>query len=192
MSSPKDLATAATGDTGSEPNGETKVATMSLRALARAIGVDDKAIRNGIRSGRLTRSIGRGPTGKPTVIDADLARLEWAENAGKLNPVRSAESAVIVGVNTLNEAQRGAALERGRKLRIENDLREGRVLDVAAVSREAFESARIIREAILNIPARLSAELAAETDPGRLYVKLDAALREALTSTADRLLAVGE
>ena len=85
-----------------------------------------------------------------------------------------------------------ATLERGRKLRLENDLKDGRLVEVSQAAREAFEAARTIREAMLNIPARVSAELAAESDAARVYSKLDAALREALNSTADRLMAVGE
>jgi hypothetical protein len=83
-------------------------------------------------------------------------------------------------------------MERFRKLRIENDLREGRVVDVRAAKREAFESARIIRESVLNLPARIAAELAAETDPAKVFARLDDALREALGDAADRLEAAGE
>jgi hypothetical protein len=43
----------------------------------------------------------------------------------------------------------------------------------------------------LNIPARVAAELAAESDPGKVHMRLDAAIREALNATADALLAAG-
>jgi hypothetical protein len=64
--------------------------------------------------------------------------------------------------------------ERARKLRMENDAREGSLVEVQQATRQAFEFARTLRENILNIPARLSAELAAENDGARVYQRLDA------------------
>ena len=77
--------------------------------------------------------------------------------------------------------------ERERKLKMENDVRAGLLVSVHDVAKEAFESERIIREGILNIPARLAAELAAERDAGQNFLPLDQALRAALTATADWL-----
>lgn len=88
---------------------------------------------------------------------------------------------------TLVKAQTEAVIERGRKLRMENDLREGALVEVDQASREAFEFSRVLRENILNIPLRLSAELAAEPDATRVHLRLEAALREALEGTAARL-----
>jgi hypothetical protein len=93
----------------------------------------------------------------------------------------------VIGANTLVAAQRSATLERSRKLKIENDRAEGTLVRVVDATREAFESGRTIRKALMNIPARISAELAAEPDAGRVYSKLEAALREALVTLADEL-----
>jgi hypothetical protein len=177
---------------------------ISLRELARRLGVTDKAVRNAVASGRLRRSIGKDAKGWPVVVDPELATIEWKENAGKpsaraaAEPARAAESAPsapspaqgeLIDTDTLVGAQRMATIERGRKLKMENDLREGRLLEADKVRKEAFEGSRIIREAILNIPDRLAAELAAEADAGRVHLKLSAALREALNMAADTLLA---
>ncbi|OFW05664.1 MAG: hypothetical protein A3H96_11425 [Acidobacteria bacterium RIFCSPLOWO2_02_FULL_67_36] len=85
---------------------------------------------------------------------------------------------------SLVNAQIAAMKERARKLRLENDQREELLIDVTEASREAFEFARVLRESIFNVPARISAELAAESDASRVFARLDAALREALESTA--------
>ncbi len=168
----------------------------SLRGLARRLGVADNAVRKAIKSGRLRASVGRDEKGRPCITDVELAATEWTQNVSRLPAPRETtkptQPAEIISKDTLTEAQRMATLERGRKLRLENDLKDGRLVEVGKAAREAFEAARIIREAILNIPARLSSELAAESDGSRVYSKLDAALREALNSTSDRLLAVGE
>lgn len=159
--------------------------TLSLRAFARRKRVDEKAVRKAVTSGRLSRSIGKDAKGRPFVADVKLADEEWKQNAGQVP-----QTAKVIPHDTLVEAQRAATLERGRKLRLDNDLRSGQLIEVAKVKREWFDAARTIRKAIQNIPARLSAELAAESDAGRVYSKLDAALREALVSLADDVQAV--
>ena len=90
-------------------------------------------------------------------------------------------------VGTLMEAQRRVTLERGRKLKMENDRRSGELIEVAVAAREAFEASRIIREAVLNLPARVAAELAGLTDAGAVYLRLDEELRAILLSTAEAL-----
>lgn len=180
------------------------VERVSNRALARRIGVDEKAIRDGLKSGRFRECLGIDAHGKPCIVDADKAVEEWTANAGVqariTRPSRAAEPrsaevphvAELVSPGTLNDAQRQATLERVRKLRIENDRSEGRSVDVDKATAEAFESSRIIRESILNITPRLAGQLAAESNPSKVFAMLDAALREALESTANLLLTVNE
>ena len=98
----------------------------------------------------------------------------------------------VVDADTLFEAQRLATLQRERKLRLENDVTEGRLIPLEVVTKEAFEAERTIRENILNIPARIAGELAALTDVGKVSVRLEAALRDALNSAADSLLVINE
>jgi hypothetical protein len=168
----------------------------SLRAFARAVGVTDKAVRKAIAAGRLRESIGKDARGKPLVVDVALATAEWTRNAARLprvtadhGPRRSAAPRADGGphATTLTEAQRQAALELARHRRLANDAKEGSQVSVTKVKREAFESMRLVRESMLNIPSRLSGELAADTDAAVVFRKLDAAIREALATTADAL-----
>ena len=87
----------------------------------------------------------------------------------------------------LADYQREAMRERARKLKRENDDRDGLIVPVAKAAREAFEFARAIRGNVFNVPPRLAAQLAAESDESRVYTMLDAALREALEATAAQL-----
>jgi hypothetical protein len=166
-------------------------AGLSIAAFAGELDVDEKAIRKGIASGRLTsRSVARKKSGRGYVITDRAAALEeWTANARQ---VATSSSSSPAPRDTLIEASRIATLERGRRLRNENDLREGRLVEIGIAKREAFESARIIRETLLNLPIRLAAALAGETDPDRVFQVLDAAIREALGVAADRLEAAGE
>lgn len=167
------------------------------------MAVNEKAVRKAVGSGRLKESVGRDERGRPFIADYELAVREWSDNAAK--PPRAdaaaaadqsdaadagAEASVgeLVPSKTLAEAQMRAADERRRKLKMENDLRAGRLVESAVAAREAFNAQRTIRESMLNLPARLAAELAAETDAMRLHIRLDAAIRDALLEAADKIV----
>lgn len=105
-------------------------------------------------------------------------------------PETSAEvqGELVLGT-TLIDAQMAYTNERTRKAWLENQQKEGRLVDRSVVAKEAFEADRIIREGLFNMSARISGKLAAETDPARLAILLDAAVRECLTMTANELVA---
>lgn len=152
---------------------------LSLRAFAKRLGVDESAVRKAIVRGRLVASVGRNAKRQPVILDAAKARQEWMDNASKVQ--RGPGSALLA------EAQRTVAVERARGLKLANDQRLGRVIDLEKAQRQSFESARVIRDAILNLPARLAGELAAESDPARVHQRLDEELRLALDAVAKTL-----
>jgi hypothetical protein len=149
----------------------------SLRAFARRLGHDESAVRKAVRSGRLAKSVGRDARGKPVIVDVALATKEWAENASK----------VTNGNGSLAEAQRLVALERQRALEIRNQQALGKLIPAAQAARDAFEAARVIRDNVLAVPARLAAELAAEPDPAKVHRRLEEELRRALEASAARM-----
>lgn len=193
---------------------------VSQRELGRRLGVTDKAVRKGIKAGRLEGLVGHDERGQPVILDADAAVQAWTATSRRsdadsgtrtgphlvapppspvappvgavlepMPPSAAPSGATVISADTLVEAQRLATVERARKLALENDITEGKLVSVQGASKEAFDGARTIREAILNIPARIAGELAAEGDPVRVHIMLEAALRQALNATADELLA---
>jgi phage terminase Nu1 subunit (DNA packaging protein) len=77
--------------------------------------------------------------------------------------------------------------ERTRKTKIEADhkaldlaQKTGRLIDAEKVKTAAFNKARQVRDALLNIPDRISPILAAESDQGRVAVTLTAEIKTAL------------
>lgn len=70
--------------------------------------------------------------------------------------------------------------ERARLLEIKAKVEAGKFVDVDEVRIEAFNTGRQVRDALLNIPSRLSAVLAAETDERACFALLDREIREAL------------
>lgn len=157
-------------------------ASLGIRAFARELGVDDKAVRKAIASGRIPASVvGRNAKGQPEITDPSAARTAWFANAQK--PARGEDD----GSQSLVSVQRQVAEQRARRLQFENDLRSGAYVSLRDAQREAFESARTIRESLLNLPARLAPELAVEGDAAKIYILLDTEIRKALTSLADAL-----
>jgi phage terminase Nu1 subunit (DNA packaging protein) len=153
---------------------------VSLRALSRTLGVSLAAVQKAIRAGRLRESVGRDGRGS-FITSSALAQREWAAGAAK--PHNNGKS----GDGTLVEAQRRVALERAAALELGNRRKRGELLDADTVLREQFEAARVLRDAILNIPERLSAELASENSPQRVHAQLSRELRRALDSVAELL-----
>lgn len=167
---------------------------ISNSKFAKRHKVSRQAVIKAIRTGRLRESV----NASGEIIDVDLADREWKANAtqpanaGKpVNAGRGPQRAPKPAGDTLAEATLAVMRERQRKLELENAETEGRLIDRATVVKERFESGRLIREAILNIAARISGELAAETDAAKVYARLDAAHREALNAIADSLVANG-
>jgi hypothetical protein len=148
------------------------------------------AVREWERSGRKLRGTRRPVATEPSAQNSQLTASDvpaLGDDGAELDDEADAGELPVGLPASLVDAQRITMIERARKLRLENDLREGQLLELAAATREAFEFARVLRESVLNIPARLSAELAAEPDAGRVYLRLDGALREALEATATTL-----
>lgn len=181
---------------------------LSVRAFAKVLGVSHVAVLKAIERGRLRHSVRVNPLGKTEIHDVDLARSEWTSNAGKVPKVTSAAPAAPAVVtppvttvtapapppsvprrdepieaDSLSEAQRLSALELARQRRLANQLKEEQLLPAAAVIKLRFEAERTLRENMLNIPSRISGQLAAETDVARVYIMLDEAIREALAMT---------
>ena len=58
-------------------------------------------------------------------------------------------------------------------------------MEVSRVQREAFSAARAVRDALSNIPDRVSNQMAAESDPVVIHQTLTEEIRKALESLTD-------
>lgn len=185
--------------------------SVSLRAFAARVGVTHPAVVKAIKAGRLAKSVEHGADGKPKIADIELAVREWKSGASRPAPAKSGsvarpappviqvptpppppgdEPPTTEGIpETLTEAQLRCTYQREVKLQLENELRRGTLIDAIQAKRESFELARTVRDAILNVPDRVAAELAAETDPVRVFARLEAELRAALVGLAEALSA---
>jgi hypothetical protein len=175
---------------------------LSIRAYARHRGVSHVAVKKAIDSGRITPE----PDG---TIEPNRADLEWAQNtvsarkpasqpktaalppeharavtretAEPAAPALSAGGTSLLQARTVNEVVK-AQTNKVRLAQLKGDL-----VDRSQAIAHIFRLARSERDAWLNWPARVSAQMAArlEVDAHELHVQLEAAVR-------DHLIELGE
>ena len=165
---------------------------ISIRAYARHRGVTDTAVHKAIRAGRIT------PEADGTV-DADRADREWARNSDTPKAGTRAKATKVVVPETGTPSNDGpAALPTGGTSLLQartvnevvkeqtNKVRlarlKGEMVDRPQAIAHVFKLARSERDAWLNWPARISAQMAAklDVDPHAMRVALEAAVREHL------------
>lgn len=162
---------------------------ITTREFARLVGVPQPDVVKAMRSGRLHKSVGRDGSGRCFIADSELAEKEWRERATPRKPAPASPGPRTKRPEpeTKADADRLVAIERERKLRLENDTREGTLVEAVQVRRRSFEVARTIRDSLLNVPDRLASELAAEGDAAKVHARLDEEIRAALIALADTL-----
>ena len=162
---------------------------VSANAYAKHRGVSLQAVLRAIREGRLSASAQQRETGRWD-IDPELADEEWRQNtdSGQGAPAHAknrrqlSEPQEDSGDQPMSYADARAQHERfkARLAQLELEEREGKLVQADAVKQEAFRVARIVRDAMLNLPDRIAAELAAETNQFKVHQRLTKEIRRAL------------
>ena len=162
---------------------------ISIRAYARHRGVTDTAVHKAIRAGRVT------PEADGT-IDVDRADRDWARNSdvpktgtrAKAATVAMPESggdgpaALPTGGTSLLQARTVNEVVKAQTNKVRLARLKGELVDRPQAIAHVFKLARSERDAWLNWPARVSAQMAATlgVDPHVMHVALEAAVREHL------------
>jgi phage terminase Nu1 subunit (DNA packaging protein) len=66
--------------------------------------------------------------------------------------------------------------------RLKYEEQAGKLIDAEAVQNEAFKIARTVRDALMNLPDRVAAEFAGETNQFRIHTRLSEEIRKALVA----------
>ena len=172
-------------------------APMSLRAFAKHRGVSIAAVQKAIRAGRITTTT----DGK---IDPAQGDEEWERNTAprprhrkQITPGRTAGRTALQVPDTSLDPFSAGGYAKARVVReqylaritkIQHDLLAGKLVSRDEVAVEEFNEKRIIRDGVLNIADRVSAQLAAETDEKKVHEILTTELRNALNAIADGIL----
>jgi hypothetical protein len=168
---------------------------MTITEYARHRGCRLRAVQYAIESGRITRQ-------DDGMVDSDRADREWDRNTNHAKARygtrkaanskgnahhRAAEAAEAAETpekqaGALNYANARAAREvyEAKLKKLEWEEKLGTLLNRKAVEVAAFNRFRVLRDAILNVPTRLAAQIAAETDPATVHDLLETELRMVL------------
>jgi hypothetical protein len=181
---------------------------MTLRAYARHRGVSLRAVQKALKSGRIsTREDGR--------LDAEVTDANWARNTAPRpqpasKPTTATATAPPQSVHHHSETQRpetqrrepaepprlesGLEYSKARAVResylarlakIDFEERTEKLVSADEVRVASFNRFRQFRDGMLNIPDRLAAVLAAETNPRQVHELLATEIRKALLEFSD-------
>ena len=146
----------------------------SARAYAKLVGASHTAVNNAIKQG-LIKPL---PDGSIDTEQADVAwRPRVQRNAVRVDP-KSVGSPDYYTARAIREHY------LARLARIEFDEKVGKLVSRDEVQVAAFTKARTVRDNLLNIPDRLAAVLAAETDVDKVHKILTEEIRKALEDLA--------
>ena len=149
---------------------------LSLRAYARHRGVSLAAVQKAIQTGRIQTT----PAGK---IDVEQADQDWERNTN-YGPTPATGDAPVSGPSyAQSRAIREAYLVRLAKIEYEERL--GKLISRDEVQVAAFNKFRMFRDGMLNIPDRVAAVLAAESDTHQVHEMLAVEIRKALNEFTD-------
>ena len=157
-------------------------------------GQSHVAVLKAIQEGRLKDSARLEKSGKKQawVIDPELADQEWGDNTdgfpkgtgdkfGASPALEEAAAGDARGVPNRNVSRAIREAYLAKLAGIQYERESGTRVLKEEVQRDAFELARRVREAITNVPDRISHDLAAISDPTEVHLRLSEALRDALT-----------
>lgn len=161
---------------------------VSFRGYAKHRGVSPEAVSKAVESGRITTVTDEN--GK-RLIDPEKADLEWARNtqsSKRYNPTKGEMAQgkkkpdPEEGDPALSQVLQGPSYAQSRAIReayaarlakLEYEEKTEKLIPVDKVKVDAFKLARTVRDAILNIPDRISNELASYgNDPARIHERL--------------------
>lgn len=142
-------------------------------------------VQKALRDGRITKE-------EDGTIDPERADREWDANTNeaKRRPPaggRSAEDRAEGKPATYSEARAIREALNARIARLEYEERIGKLVSRAEVEAEAFRVGRLLRDRLFVIPGRVSAQIAAETNPKRIAALLDREFRTVLDETLGEL-----
>jgi phage terminase Nu1 subunit (DNA packaging protein) len=88
-------------------------------------------------------------------------------------------------IPAFNDSRAKSEHFRSELARLDLEIKEEQLVEASRVELEAFSAARAVRDALGNIPDRVSNQLAAETDPVAIHQLLAKEIRRALETLTD-------
>lgn len=112
--------------------------------------------------------------------DKELAIKVYKEGNPLVSTSPTRKKSDDLEIPSFNESRAKSEHFRAELARLDLETKEQQLVEVARVQREAFTAARAVRDALGNIPDRVSNQLAAESDPVVIHQTLTEEIRKAL------------
>ncbi len=128
---------------------------LSRREYAKHRGVDDKAVRNAIASGRITTTNG--------MIDPEIADKQWEENTKHEYRPRAYSNADSASSISQSNRQKKETLEILLK-KLEYEEKSGKLMPRAEMETDVFNAARAARDKWRGAPRRIAPQVIGKTD----------------------------
>jgi len=157
--------------------------TCSTKELAEALGITQARISQMKSQGRFEGC-----------FTVDRNKIAWDKDAAmkaykegnplvSVSPTRKDSSALEIP--SFNESRAKSEHFRAELARLDLEVKEDQLVEASRVKREAFSAARAVRDALGNIPDRVSNQMAAESDPVIIHQTLTEEIRKALETLTD-------
>ena len=153
---------------------------ITQKQLAEKLGVTAARIVAVRKTGRLDGTFEK--SGNSILYDQDAAVAAWN---GEVEDCTTRINGSEQQIPSFNESRAKSEHFRAELARIELEQKEEKLCEVDKVKREAFSSARSVRDALNSIPDRVSNQFAAETDPVVIHQTLTEEIRKALERLTD-------
>lgn len=146
---------------------------LNLKGLSNAFGVSQVTIRNWIDKGIPCKRTSKGYT-----FDLTEA-IQWRE--------KHLQATKQGGSNEYEAARTEKEIYRAKMAKLNYERMEGTLILADEVKKAAFEKARLVRDSLLNIPARVSPIVAAEHDSKKVNEILTNEIRQCLEALSGDL-----
>lgn len=150
---------------------------INLKAVQKAFGVSDKTVRNWIDAGMPCEKTKKG---YHFILSACI---QWREVY--LQSMKK-------GSDEFEKAKTEREIWRAKTAKLNYEKMSGLLVYAADVRETAFESGRMLRDQLLNIPARVSPIIAAERDTKKVNEILTHEIRQCLETIAGDLIEEGK
>jgi len=148
--------------------------------LAELLKVSEARVSQVKKTGRLDGTFEK--RGRSIVFNQEAAIAAWNGEIS-VSPTRKDSSALEIP--SFNESRAKSEHFRAELARLDLEVKEDQLVEASRVKREAFSAARAVRDALGNIPDRVSNQMAAESDPVIIHQMLTEEIRKALETLTD-------
>ena len=140
---------------------------FTITEYAQRCGISYINLHRMAREGKIQFEIRNGKR----MVDCEILDPIFMPQTPKETPKNEKPKDDNTQVNMFEAERRKKAFEANLK-ELQYKEKKGELINLAKASKVVFEGGRKCRDAILNIPSRISPELAAETDPFKVEIML--------------------